>query len=99
MSFYQVTSGELRRRAEEMRGLNSRFKSEEENLRASEANLKTMWEGEANEVFHSAFVHDASAMDMFYDTVEQYIAALLVIAERYEIAERKNAEIARARNY
>lgn len=99
MSFYQVTSSELRRRAEEMRGLNSRFKSEEENLRSSETNLKTMWEGEANEVFHAAFIHDATAMDMFHDTVEQYIAALLVIAERYEIAERKNAEIARARNY
>lgn len=99
MSFYQVTSAELRRRAEEMRGLNSRFKAEEENLRSSETNLKTMWEGEANETFHAAFIHDASAMDMFYDTVEQYIAALLVIAERYEIAERKNAELARARNY
>lgn len=99
MSFYQVTSSELRARAEEMRGLNSRFKSEEENLRGSEENLKSMWEGEANEAFHAAFTHDAASMDMFYDAVEQYISALLVIAERYEIAERKNAEIARQRSY
>lgn len=99
MSFYQVTSSELRNRAEEMRNLNSRFKSEEETLRGSEESLKAMWEGEANEAFHSAFVHDASSMDMFYEAVEQYIAALLVIAERYEIAERKNAELARNRAY
>lgn len=99
MSFYQVTSSQLRNCAEEMKNLNARFKSEEENLRSSETNLKTMWEGEANETFHTAFIHDATAMDLFHETVEQYIAALLVIAERYEIAERKNAEIARARNY
>ena len=99
MSFYQVTSSELRARAEEMRNLNSRFKSEEEALRGYEQNLKTMWEGEANEVFHAAFTHDASSMDLFHDAVEQYIEALLVIAERYEIAERKNAEMARNRTY
>ena len=99
MSYYEVTSGELRARAEEMRNLNGRFKSEEETLRGSEQNLKTMWDGEANEAFHSAFMHDASAMDMFHDAVDQYIEALLVIAERYEIAERKNAELARSRSY
>lgn len=99
MSFYQVTSSELRNRAEEMKSLNSRFKSQEESLRSLEQNLKTMWEGEANETFHAAFIHDASQMDAFHETVEQYIAAILVIAERYEIAERKNAEIARTRNY
>ena len=99
MSYYQVTSSELRARAEEMRGLNGRFKSEEETLRASEENLKTMWEGEANEAFHTAFIHDATSMDMFHEAVEQYISAFLVIAERYEIAERKNAEIARQRSY
>lgn len=99
MSFYQVTSSELRNRAEEMRSLNSRFKSQEETLRSCETNLKTMWEGEANDTFHAAFTHDATQMDAFYDTVEQYIAAILEIAERYEIAERKNAEIASARNY
>ena len=99
MSFYQVTSSELRNRAEEMRGLNSRFKSQEETLRALEQNLKSMWEGEANDAFHAAFIHDATQMDAFYDTVEQYIAAILVIAERYEIAERRNAEIASERSY
>lgn len=99
MSFFQVTSAELRKRAEEMRNLNTRFKSEEENLRGSEQNLKSLWEGEANEAFHTAFTNDAASMDMFHDAVEQYIAALLVIAERYEIAERKNAELARTRTY
>lgn len=99
MSFYQVTSSELRSRAEEMRGLNNRFKAEEENLRGSEQNLKTMWEGEANETFHAAFLRDASKMDLFYETVNQYIEALLVIAQRYEMAERKNTEIARNRTY
>ena len=99
MSFYQVTSSELRAKAEEMRGLNARFKSEEETLRGSEQNLKSMWEGEANENFHTAFMHDASAMDLFHQTVEAYIAALLVIAERYEAAERKNATIASNRSY
>lgn len=99
MSFYQVTSAQLRARAEEMRGLNARFKSQEESLRASEQNLKSMWEGEANENFHNAFMRDASQMDAFYEAIGQYIEALLVIAQRYEIAERKNAEMAATRTY
>ena len=99
MSFYQVTSAQLRARAEEMRGLNARFKSQEESLRASEQNLKSMWEGKANENFHNAFMRDASQMDAFYEAIGQYIEALLVIAQRYEIAERKNAEMAATRTY
>jgi len=99
MSFYQVTSGELRNKAEEIKNLNSRFKNEVESLRSSEQNLKTMWEGEANDAFHSAFTKDSASMDMFADVVEQYAAALMVIADRYEAAERKNAEIARNRTY
>ncbi|HOO26920.1 MAG TPA: WXG100 family type VII secretion target [Lachnospiraceae bacterium] len=99
MSFIQVTASELRNRAEELRGLNARFKSQAETLETCEQTLKSMWEGQANDVFHSAFIRDKGQMDGFYGAIEQYVSALLVIAEKYEEAETKNTATASARSY
>ena len=99
MSFIQVTSSELRNRAAELQGLNSKFQNEIENLTSCQNNLNTMWEGEAKEAFNSAFIKDKSTMDAFKSAIDQYVQALLVIAARYEEAEKKNVSVAATRSY
>jgi WXG100 family type VII secretion target len=99
MSFFQVTAAELRKKAEQLKGLNSRFRSGVDTLETAEQGLKAMWEGEANEGFHNAFIKDKGQMDQFHQVIERYIEALLIIAAKYEEAENKNIATASTRNY
>lgn len=98
MSFIQVTAAELRNRATELQGLNSRLQTEIENLMSCQSNLNTMWEGEAKEAFNQAFMKDKGTMDSFKSAIDQYIQALLTIASRYEEAEKRNLNMASTRS-
>lgn len=97
MSFIQVTAEELKNKATELSGLNGRFQTEIENLMNCQSNLNTMWEGEAKEAFNLAFMKDKANMDNFKNAMDQYIQALMVIAARYEEAEKRNVGVASAR--
>lgn len=99
MGFIQVKASEMRKKAEELKGLNTRFKSQVESLTNCEQSLKTMWEGQANDKFHSAYIRDQGQMENFHGAIEQYIAALLIIAAKYEEAENKNTATASMRSY
>lgn len=99
MSFIQVTSQELRNKASELQGLNSKFQNEIENLVSCQSNLSTMWEGDAKEAFYNAFMRDKTNMDSFKVAIDQYIQALLVISEKYEEAEKRNVSTASTRSY
>ncbi|HAG70330.1 MAG TPA: hypothetical protein DCL38_10230 [Lachnospiraceae bacterium] len=99
MSFIQVTASELRNRAEELKGLNNSFNTQTEALKNTEEALKTMWEGEANNAFHNAFLRDKGQMDSFKNAIDQYVNALLIIAAKYEEAEARNVATSSARAY
>ncbi len=99
MAFFQVTSSELRKRAGKISDLNSQFKSKAVQLSEQEAALCSMWEGQAKDSFHQAFLRDRQQMDAFGQLIAQYVQALLEIAVRYEEAEKRNREIASTRNY
>ena len=99
MSFIQVTASELRNKAEELRGLNNHFSTQTEALKSTEEALKTMWEGEANNSFHNAFIRDKGQMDSFKQAIDQYINALVTIAGKYEEAEARNVATSMARSY
>ncbi len=99
MAFFQVTSAELRNKAARLKELNAQFRVKAQELSDKEGSLCNMWEGEAQGVFHQAFLRDRQQMDAFYQLIEQYAQALLEIALRYEQAEAKNREIAAARKY
>lgn len=99
MAFFQVTSSELRNRAERVSDLNRQFKAKTTELAEKENALCGMWEGQARDTFHQAFDRDRRQMDIFYQLISQYIQALLEIAARYEQAEQRNRELAAARNY
>lgn len=94
MSFIQVTAQELRNRASELQGLNSRLKVEIENLVNCQNNLNTMWEGEAKDAFNQTFIRNRGTMDNFKNAIDQYIEALIVVSQRYEEAENRNVSIA-----
>lgn len=98
MSFIQVTSDELKNKAAELSGLNTRFQAEVENLLNCQSNLSTMWEGEAKEAFNQAFMRDKGNMDNFKSAIDSYIQALLVIAAKYEEAEKRNVNTAMTRS-
>jgi WXG100 family type VII secretion target len=98
-SSFKVTTSVLTSQANELSSLNGRFKTAVEQLVSSEANLKTMWEGEANDAFHAAFTTDKGKMDEFYNLILQYVEKLNSIATRYSQTEQTNTQIASNRTY
>lgn len=99
MSEIQVTTAQLRAKAEELRNLNSKFSTQVEELASEENSLNSMWEGEAKDAFHTAFNNDKTQMETFHAEVEKYVNALEQIIQKYEDAERKNASTASMRSY
>lgn len=99
MALINVTAAHLKAQAEELKQLNATFKSTVNELESTEAQLNSMWEGEANTAFHNAFSRDKIQMDNFYNAIEVYVNALLTIASKYQLAEGMNVETATTRNY
>ncbi|MBQ7203374.1 MAG: WXG100 family type VII secretion target [Eubacterium sp.] len=99
MSQIRVTASQLRAQAEALRTTNNNFKARVGNLESTEAQLKSMWEGEANDAFHAAFTRDKIQMDNFYNAIMQYATVLDNIATKYENAEATNTNTATTRTY
>lgn len=96
---FKVTPSVLTSQANEVNNLNGQFKTAVAQLVSSEQSLKSMWEGEANVIFHNEFMKDKAKMDEFYKLITQYVEKLNTIATRYKQTEETNAEIARNRTY
>ncbi|MDO5415631.1 MAG: WXG100 family type VII secretion target [Lachnospiraceae bacterium] len=96
-SIIRVTTTELRKKAQELRELNSKFKNEVAGLGDSEQTLSTMWEGEAQKVFRGEFQKDKAKFDAFYNGIEQYVQRLNETADRYDRAESENVSTASTR--
>lgn len=94
MAQIMVTSSELRKKAEELRNLNSQFNSKVEELSNDELNMASKWEGEARDAFHNAFNMDKVKWSDFYAAINQYATALETIAAEYERKEAENVVIA-----
>lgn len=99
MGCFEVTSHEVRNKANSLQELNGQFRNKATELETQEGSLISMWEGEAKNAFHIAFTHDKEQMDSFAQLIDRYVQALLDIAQRYEEAERRALELAQARNY
>ncbi len=99
MSEIQVTSATLRSKAEELNQLNEQFKNAVGTLSDEESSLRSQFEGETSDAFHSAFTSDITQMNNFYNAIAQYVQKLISIAESYEKAESANVSVASARNY
>lgn len=97
-STLRVTPAELRKKAQELRELNSKFKNEVEGLNDSETTLGNMWEGDAQKAFHNEFQRDRERFNTFYNGIEKYIERLLETANAYERAESENTSTASTRS-
>lgn len=95
----QVTTGTLTNKANELKSLNSRFKTQVENLKSVESTLNSMWDGESNDAFHKAFTQDVTQMNNFYNAIEKYVSSLNEIVKQYEKAEKTNLSTATTRKY
>lgn len=99
MAGFEVTVSELKAKANELRDLNSQFKTQVGNLESQEESLCSMWEGGAKNAFDKAFKSDEAQMDNFYNLIEQYCVALENIAAKYDQAENLNTSTAQTRSY
>ncbi len=91
---FRVTSAQLRQKAQELRNLNSQFKSSVNNLQASESALNGMWEGDARKAFHNAFTQNKTKFDNFSNGMEEYAQRLMDAAAEYDRTEAANVGIA-----
>lgn len=96
-SKFRVTTSQLRKIADDLKTLNSKFKSEVGSLSDGESRLATMWEGEAQQAFREEFQSDKGKFDLFYTGIETYIKRLEETADAYEKAEQANYNTAKTR--
>ncbi|MBS6395831.1 MAG: WXG100 family type VII secretion target [Clostridiales bacterium] len=99
MAQIRVTMSQLKAQAEQLEALNEQFKSQINDLEATEQQLGTMWEGEAKNAFHNAFSSDKAQMDNFYGAIKMYVQALLADAAKYSQAEAASYNLAAERTY
>lgn len=99
MAELKVTASQLLSKAEELKNLNSTFNSRANALEETETALAGMWDGEAKEAFHKAFISDRTQMKNFYNAIEQYVSVMEQIAAKYSQAEASNVETATSRKY
>lgn len=94
-----VTTKTLTSKANELKSKNSEFKKQVAALREQQKSLDSMWDGDANKEFNTAFNNDATQMDNFYNLVERYVTSLNEIIKAYEDAEKTNVNTATTRKY
>ena len=99
MALIRVTASQVRSSANSLRELNQQFNSQVQNLQASEESLNGMWDGQANDAFHAAFMSDKEYMKQFYNLINKYCEALDSIATEYENAESINLDTATKRSF
>lgn len=99
MAEIMLTEQQLVAKKDELRQLNESFKQQVEALVTAEGGLMSMYEGDAKQAFDQAFKNDKNQMDVFYSTMNQYIAALEQIIANYQAAEAQNVATATSRTY
>ena len=99
MALIRVTAAQVRTTANQLRDYNNNFNSQVTRLQESEASLNSMWQGQANDAFHTAFTSDKEYMTQFYNLINKYCEALDQIATEYENAETMNTDTATKRSF
>ena len=99
MAQYEVTSAQLNNVKNELSSYNDQFIQRVRDLETKQQELKSMWQGDANNSFDAAFNSDKEKWTTFASLMQQYIEALGKIAEAYDKAEAANVETAKNRTY
>lgn len=99
MAQYEVTSAQLNNVKSQLSTYNEQFIQRVRDLERTQQDLKSMWQGDANNAFDAAFNSDKEQWTKFASLMQQYIEALGKIAEAYDKAEAVNVETAKNRTY
>ena len=86
MAQYEVTSAQLTNVKNELNSYNEQFIQRVSDLEAKQQELKSMWQGDANNTFDAAFNSDKDQWKKFATLMQQYIEALAKIAAAYDKA-------------
>ena len=97
MAAFRVSTADVRKKAQELRVLNERFKAEVQALSSDVQRLNSMWEGEAKTAFMQAYSNDEEQFGSFYSGINQFIEALMEIADSYDRTEAQNTAIGQTR--
>lgn len=97
MAAFQVSSSELKAKANELRDLNGQFKSQIGELETKEVSLVSKYKGASSDAFDARFKEEKNQMDNFCNLIEQYCVALDNIAAEYYKAEMQAVAIAQSR--
>lgn len=99
MALIRVTAAQVRTTANSLREYNQNFNGQVQKLQESEGALNSMWDGQANDAFHTAFTNDKEYMTQFFNLINKYCEALDNIAAEYEKAESLNLDTASKRSF
>ena len=99
MAEFSVTLAQLATQAKRLEELNGNFNTAINNLKGTEEDMNSMWEGSTRSAFHNAFLDDYNQMVLFYNTIVDYVNAIDTIANQYQTAEEQTYEVAKNRSY
>ena len=91
---FTVNPQELVKQAENLQQLNEKFRTEVQAMTEKEEALSGMWEGDARNAFHNAYVTDAEKFNNFYNGISLFVKALNDAAQKYAKSENDATQIA-----
>ena len=98
MGTIRVTAAELRNRAEDLNESNYELKNVIEDFQQELDTLLMIWEGDACAAFKDAADKDKVQMENFTGVIDDFYKSLLIMARKYEAAERYNTDLANKRS-
>lgn len=98
MAMIRVDTGTLRSKAAQLRQMANDFKSRVNNLESDESSLYGMWDGQAHDAFHNAFISDKNQFLVFYNGILDYARTLENFASDYERREQTAIQVAKKRD-
>lgn len=87
MAEIKVTPSVLRNNAEELQNEAKNLSQKMDELQDRENQLSTMWQGDAKDSFHEAFMTSYNECQPFFQELQRFIAKLEETAEKYEKVE------------
>lgn len=94
-STFGLNASEISNAITELTNDNAEFRSAVQELETTQSELKSMWQGDAYNIFNQYFEGNKGTWDTFAKTMDSYIETLSKILKAYETAEETNKETAR----
>jgi WXG100 family type VII secretion target len=99
MGKLQVTAQQMDSAIRNLRSNNEQFRNRVNDLVSKQQELRSQWQGDANEAFNRAFETDKGKWDQFAELIDRYIEAMERIKQAYIKAEDTNKGTATTRSY